>query len=125
MAPPAFKRPVSVLVVVHCAGQVLLLERRSPPGFWQSVTGSLEGGESPADAAARELAEETGLTARGLANLGLVQRFPVLPEWSSRFGPDVRENVEYAFALELPDTVEPALRGEEHLAFRWLGLESG
>lgn len=120
MTGPAFKRPESVLVVVHSRRQVLLLERRSPSGFWQSVTGSLEDDESPEAAAIRELAEETGLAAVGLADLGLVQRFPILPEWSSRFEPGVRENVEHAFALELPDAVEPILRREEHLAFRWL-----
>jgi dATP pyrophosphohydrolase len=120
MSTPAFKRPVSVLVVVHCAGRILLLERRSPRGFWQSVTGSLEDNESPDAAAIRELDEETGLSADGLADLGLVQRFPILPEWSRRFEPGVRENVEHAFALELADPVEPLLRREEHLAFRWL-----
>ncbi len=36
-----YKRPVSVLVVVHDPqGQVLLIERADQPGFWQSVTGS-------------------------------------------------------------------------------------
>jgi dATP pyrophosphohydrolase len=120
MSTPAFKRPVSVLVVVHCAGRILLLERRSPRGFWQSVTGSLEDNESPEAAAIRELDEETGLSADGLTDLGLVQRFPILPEWSRRFEPGVRENVEHAFALELADPMEPLLRREEHLAFRWL-----
>ena len=120
MGVPAFKRPVSVLVVVHCAGRVLLLERRSPRGFWQSVTGSLEDNESPEAAAIRELDEETSLSADGLADLRLVQRFPILPEWSRRFEPGVSENVEHAFALELADPVEPLLRREEHLAFLWL-----
>ncbi|MDE2090244.1 MAG: NUDIX domain-containing protein, partial [Gammaproteobacteria bacterium] len=47
-----YKRPVSVLVVVHTrAGEVLLLERRVPPGYWQSVTGSLRWNEAPAAAA--------------------------------------------------------------------------
>ena len=45
--PSAFHRemklPLSVLVVVHTAQrEVLLLERAARPGFWQSVTGSLE-----------------------------------------------------------------------------------
>ncbi|HSQ05275.1 MAG TPA: dihydroneopterin triphosphate diphosphatase, partial [Burkholderiales bacterium] len=36
-----YKKPVSVLVVVHTRDlQVLLLERADRPGFWQSVTGS-------------------------------------------------------------------------------------
>ncbi len=60
MPAPAWKRPESVLVVVHTADQVLLLERVRPAGFWQSVTGSLEAGETASQAAIRELGEETG-----------------------------------------------------------------
>ena len=53
-----------MLVVVYTAGRdVLLLQRREPPDFWQSVTGSLEPGESAIDAARRELLEETGIDA--------------------------------------------------------------
>jgi len=38
-----YKQPVSVLVLVHTIDlQVLLLERADRPGFWQSVTGSLD-----------------------------------------------------------------------------------
>ena len=37
----AYKRPVSVLVVIHTADlQILLLERAAHAGYWQSVTGS-------------------------------------------------------------------------------------
>jgi dATP pyrophosphohydrolase len=37
-----YKRPESVLVVIHTAtGEVLVLRRCQPPDFWQSVTGSL------------------------------------------------------------------------------------
>ena len=44
----AYKRPESVLVVVHTpAGQTLLL-KRARPVFWQSVTGSLEWPDEPA-----------------------------------------------------------------------------
>ena len=59
--PP--KIPVSVLVVIHTPdGQILLLERADRPGFWQSVTGSLDAPDEPlALAAAREVFEETGL----------------------------------------------------------------
>ena len=39
----AYKTPVSVLVVIHTvAGEFLLIERAAHPGYWQSVTGSLE-----------------------------------------------------------------------------------
>ncbi len=119
---PAFKRPESVLVVVHtAAGLVLMLERVSPPRFWQSVTGSLEPGERFEAAARRELAEETGLAeAAGLVDLGLTQRFPIAPAWRHRFAPGVGENLERAFALEVPSPFDPVLNPAEHRRHSWL-----
>ncbi len=55
----SYKTPVSVLVLVHTADlQVLLLERADHPGFWQSVTGSQDAGETLLQTAQRELVEE-------------------------------------------------------------------
>lgn len=42
----------------------LLLQRRSDSGDWGTIGGALEPGESLEEAAARELWEETGLTAK-------------------------------------------------------------
>ena len=61
MAKP-LKYPVSALVVLHDAdGNILLIERTSPPGFWQSVTGSIEPDETIEETAKREVWEETGI----------------------------------------------------------------
>jgi lipoyl(octanoyl) transferase len=58
---PAPRQTVSV-VVTRADGRVLLLERTAERGgFWQPVTGRVEAGESPHEAAQRELREETGL----------------------------------------------------------------
>ena len=63
-----YKQPVSVLVVIHTTGlEVLLLERADHPGYWQSVTGSCEAGETLVETAQREVREETGLDARQYA----------------------------------------------------------
>ena len=117
-----YKRPESVLVLVYTrAGEVLLLERAQPRGFWQSVTGSLRWGESPRAAAVRELAEETGLQAGGrLVDLHQGERFPIIPPWRARYAPAVRFNREHWFVLELPNRRLIRLNPQEHCRYRWL-----
>jgi 8-oxo-dGTP pyrophosphatase MutT (NUDIX family) len=58
--------------------QALVLRRGAGgrcPGSWEAVHGHIEAGERPADAARRELAEETGLTPDRLYNLSRVETF--------------------------------------------------
>ena len=97
-----FRRPESVLIVIHTeGGEFLLLERRRPPGFWQSVTGSMEWGE-PADAAARrEVIEETGISQGVLVNLQWTQVYEILPAFGKVYAPGVTQNLEHAFSLRL------------------------
>jgi dATP pyrophosphohydrolase len=116
------KRPESVLVVVTAAtGEVLLLCRREPPDFWQSVTGSLEWGETPAGAARRELYEETGIEAGdALVDLAHTVRFPILPAWRARYAPGTETNLEHWFHLALPAPVDVRLNPAEHTGYRWL-----
>jgi dATP pyrophosphohydrolase len=118
------KYPVSVLVVVHTAQrEVLLLERTGRPGFWQSVTGSLERpDEPPAEAARRELREETGIEARAadLTRWNLTYTFEIFEQWRHRFKPGTTHNTEHVFSLELPAPVPVALAVEEHVASLWL-----
>lgn len=123
MAAGPFKQPVSVLVVVHTPTlQVLLLERVFPPGFWQSVTGSLEPGETPPQAALRELAEETGIVAPpgGLEDWGQTTRFELRPEWRPRYAPDVTHNTEHVFSLCVDPAQPIRLASDEHCAMVWL-----
>lgn len=118
------KLPVSVLVLVHTADrEVLLLERAARPGFWQSVTGSLDRMDEPAvQAAWRELHEETGIEARreDLKPWALAYTFEIFPEWRHRFVPGTTHNTERVFSLALPARVPVTLAPAEHTASLWL-----
>ena len=119
-----YKLPVSVLVVVHTADrEVLLLERALRPGYWQSVTGSLDWPEEPLGlAAAREVKEETGIDAESgwLSRWNVANSFEIYQQWRHRFGPGVTHNTEHVFGLKLPGPVAVTLAQDEHIAFAWL-----
>ncbi|MER0217429.1 MAG: dihydroneopterin triphosphate diphosphatase [Nitrosomonas sp.] len=118
-----YKIPVSVLVVIHTVDlQVLLLERADHPGYWQSVTGSQDSGETLIQTAAREVFEETGLHAAdyALTDWQTENRYEIYEEWRWRYGPDVRFNTEHVFGLRLPDIVPVRIAAREHLNFMWL-----
>lgn len=111
-----------MLIVIYTAGaEFLLLERRKPAGFWQSVTGSLEWGETADEAARRELIEETGITQGFLRNLQWTQVYEILPSFGKKYAPGVTRNLEHAFALKLMQRVPVKL--SEHVQFRWLSAE--
>jgi 8-oxo-dGTP pyrophosphatase MutT (NUDIX family) len=65
---------IAVVALVDARGWILLQERDEgapvDPDRWSLVGGGVEEGESPAEAAVRELEEETGLTGIDLTPLG-------------------------------------------------------
>jgi dATP pyrophosphohydrolase len=115
---------VSVLIVIHTAAlDVLLLERAGRPGFWQSVTGSLDRLDEPlAHAAGRELEEETGIAAAGLPLVPwyVANAFEIYAAWRPRFAPGTTHNTEHVFGLRLPGRVDVRLAPGEHRAQLWL-----
>lgn len=120
----AFKHPVSVLVVIHAGdtGRVLMLQRRDDVDFWQSVTGSLEPGESPVQTARREVQEETGIDVDG-EQLTIVDcqrhiEFEIFMHFRHRYAPGTTHNREHWFTLALANERDITL--SEHLAFQWL-----
>ncbi len=123
----SFKRPESVLVLVYTTGaEVLMLERREPAGFWQSVTGSLEWRETPLRAAERELYEETGLRAGGrLIDLRHTERFRIMPPWRARYARTDRFNTEHWYALRLEGRRLIRLQSSEHRSYRWVPAARG
>jgi dATP pyrophosphohydrolase len=117
------KIPVSTLVVIYTpALDVLLLERADRPGFWQSVTGSQDPGETLAETAAREVLEETGIRAADhrLEDWNLQNVFEIYPVWRARYAPGVTHNTEHVFGLRVPGRVPVRLEPREHLAAEWL-----
>lgn len=116
-----YKRPESVLVLVYTRdGEVLLLRRRDDPDFWQSVTGSLEWDELPAQAAPRELTEETGIAGFETVDRQASNTFVIFPRWRQRYAPGITENLEHVFTVELDGRVPVTLCPGEHLEYDWL-----
>ncbi|WP_145522860.1 dihydroneopterin triphosphate diphosphatase [Yersinia rohdei] len=119
-----YKRPESILAVIYArkSGRVLMLQRRDDPDFWQSVTGSLEEGESPLQTAQREVKEEVGIDILG-ENLVLLDcqccvDFEIFVHFRHRYAPGVTHNKEHWFCLALPEERDVVLT--EHLAYQWV-----
>lgn len=101
--------------------EVLLLERADHPGYWQSVTGSVEAQETLPRTAAREVREETGLDVaqHELSDCGIENRYEIYPQWRHRYEPGVTQNVEHVYALRLREKMPIALSAREHLRYGW------
>ena len=105
--------------------EYLLLRRvTSHGGFWQSVTGSLEGEESHRGAAVREVLEETGIIASEdkFIELGLVNTFEIAVQWREKYAPGVTHNEEVCFALKV-EKGDVQLDSSEHDAYVWVGYD--
>ena len=106
--------------VVDGEVEILLLHRapgRVLPGLWQGVSGLVEDGESIAEAALREVREETGFDApviEAFYHLDYVAEFYWEPS-------DALMASAY-FAFRIAPAIDPRL-SEEHDAFQWLPIE--
>ena len=122
MTPP--KLPVSVLVVIYTpAREVLLIRRADHAEFWQSVTGSMDPQDTTlAHTAAREVQEETGLSAQpdSLQDWGIANVYEIYPAWRHRYAPGVTHNTEHVFGLCVPAAVPVRLSPREHTHWQWL-----
>ena len=117
------KTPISALVLIHTKDlQVLIMEHADKAGFWQSVTGSLELGETPLDAAIREVQEETGLDTKqyDVQDWHASNVYEIYPHWRHRYASGVTENTEHLFGLELPSELPIKLSPDEHVSYEWV-----
>jgi ADP-ribose pyrophosphatase YjhB (NUDIX family) len=123
-----FERPSARVIVLDETGSVLLFRIEDPldpkPPLWITPGGGINSGEAPGEAAARELAEETGVVVHP-AEFG----DPVAScrgEWS--FRGQRLYSVDTFFALRT-DRFEPSTTGWEplehelHAAWRWWTVE--
>jgi len=79
------EHPPSVVLVVTDGGELILVRQYRPGAELEVLelpAGAIEAGESPVEAADRELAEECGLAADGWTEIG---QYWAAPEYSTEF----------------------------------------
>jgi dihydroneopterin triphosphate diphosphatase len=111
--------PFEVIVFVR-RGDEYLVVHRSPDGgaYWHSIAGGVEAGETYEQAAARELLEETGLSAQPVS-VGEPFVYPLDEEPGYRILFPDADGIEVApFLVEVPAGWEPELN-DEHDEYRW------
>jgi RimJ/RimL family protein N-acetyltransferase len=90
-------------------------QRRLLPGIWDIVGGHLEPGESPEEALARELTEETGWRLRRIEAR--------IADWEWEHESVVRRELDYLVEVD-GDLATPRLEPSEHDAYDWVGLDN-
>ncbi len=120
MAKPHFRAGV-VAVVKRDDGKVLAFERTDVPDQWQLPQGGIERGETPTEAAWRELGEETGLDDRHVRLIDEFDEWTVYT-WPQDMRPDDRLGQAHRwFFFEWRGLdVEPSPDGDEFAAWRWM-----
>ena len=120
MSKPHFRAGV-VTVVRRSDGYVLAFERSDMSGQWQLPQGGIETGESPQEAAWRELSEETGLDDRHVRLVGEHDHWTVYM-WPNRMrvGERLGQVHRWFFFEVCGSDIEPQPDGDEFTDWRWM-----
>jgi 8-oxo-dGTP pyrophosphatase MutT (NUDIX family) len=94
------RRAFSVSVFCRNVGAVLLVRHRRL-GTWLPVGGEVEPGETPLEAACRELTEETGLAGRFPAGLGVAGTPPGLIGYEEHLAGSKGLHLNFAFVADV------------------------
>lgn len=118
---------VAVFVTRKSDSEVLILRRSAEQGgYWHVVAGGVEPGETAAEAAERELREETGLVTEAVAGVKVTEYvYPLTEEPADRrdqHDPSVAEVEVTCFHVTAPDDWEPSLDWE-HDGHLWCAPE--
>ena len=114
------KIPISVLVLIYTKNKdILILKKNNDKDMWQSVTGSINDGESVDDAAKREVYEETGLNTDNIINCNKQYIFEIYEMWRYKYDDNVTHNTEHVFLLELEERKDIVIDKEEHVSYEW------
>ncbi|HEY8473458.1 MAG TPA: GNAT family N-acetyltransferase [Natronosporangium sp.] len=121
MREPTPKRePTCVGAFVRDDQNRVFVHRRTPtrrllPGIWDFIGGHLEPGETPEEALARELFEETGWRLRRIEAL--------IADWEWQAKGEVNRELDYLVEVD-GDLNAPRLEEGKHDAYAWVGLDN-
>ena len=111
------RRAFSVAVFCRHGGEILLV-RHKRLDLWLPVGGEIEPGETPLDAARRELAEETGLAGVFPAGLGVDGTPPGLIGYEEHPAGSKGLHLNFAFVADVPGRTLTAC--DEYDAVTWV-----
>ncbi len=104
--------------------EYLMLKRiKNRGGFWQGVTGALEGNENNIQGAKRELLEETGYVVNTLIETDLSFKIPMKDRWKEVYPTGIKELIEYVLIAKIDNLDRPKIDPIEHNDWKWCNFE--